>query len=260
MAKLKLITCDLDGTLLLTGAQSLRDHTWELIHELRKKGILFFAASGRQYTNLKRLFWPLDEEIGYLCENGCISFYQGEQLHKENMERCLGQELIGAIQETKGAEVLVSGVMESYVQPKNMDFYYHMRDVVKNDVKLVPDILKTEEEYMKISVYEEGGVTDEKYWKDGFQRRCTVVTGGNEWLDMMPLNVNKGSALLKILDHLGIGQEECMAIGDNDNDLEMLKLAGYPVAVKSGKKEIRSVAKYEIETVEDLLWKIIQGE
>ena len=63
-----------------------------------------------------------------------------------------------------------------------------------------------------------------------------MVTGGNEWLDMMPLNVNKGSALLKILDHLGIGQEECMAIGDNDNDLEMLKLAGYPVAVKSGKK------------------------
>lgn len=260
MAKLKLIACDLDGTLLLNGAQSLRDHTCELIHELRKKGILFFAASGRQYTNLKRLFWPLDEEIGYLCENGCISFYQGEQLYKENMEYSLGQELIRAIQETKGAEVLVSGVMESYVQPKNMDFYYHMRDVVKNDVTIVPDILKTEEEYMKISVYEEGGVTDERYWKEIFRRRCTVVTGGNEWLDMMPLKVNKGSALLKILGQLGIGTEECMAIGDNDNDLEMLQLAGYPVAVKSGKKEIRSVAKYETETVEDLLWKIICGE
>lgn len=250
MVKFKWIACDLDGTLLLDGARSLRDHTCELIHDLRKKGILFFAASGRQYTNLKRLFEPLGEEIEYLCENGCISFYQGKELHKENMECSLGQELIRAIQETKDAEVLVSGVMESYVQPKNMRFYYHMRDVVKNDVTMVPDILKTEEKYMKISVYEEGG----------FQRRCTVVTGGDDWLDMMPLKVNKGSALTKVLDQLGIEPEECMAIGDNENDLEMLKLVGCPVAVKSGKKEIRSVAKYETETEEDLLWKIIHGE
>lgn len=259
MSELKLIACDLDGTLLLNGAQSLKEDTCGLIRELLERGILFFAASGRQYTNLQRLFWPIREEIGYLCENGCVSFYQGRQLHRESMDRALGQELIRAIQQKEGAEVLISGVMESYVQPKNMQYYYHLRDVVKNDVTLVPDILGTKEEYMKISVYEEGGVRDEAYWQESFGSRCTVVTGGNDWLDMMPLHVNKASALARILAELHIAPEECMAIGDNDNDREMLELVGFPAAVRSAKKEIRALAKYETDTVEQLFREILAG-
>ena len=260
MPQLKLIACDLDGTLLLNGAQSLREDTCDLIQGLLDCGILFFAASGRQYTNLQRLFWPVREEIGYLCENGCVSFYQGRQLHKEFMDRELGRELIRAVQEAEGAEVLVSGVMESYVQPKDMRYYYHMRDVVKNDVTLVPDILHTEEEYMKISVYEEGGLKDEAYWQERFGSRCTVVTGGNDWLDMMPLHVNKATALTQILAELGIAPEECMAIGDNDNDREMLQMVGFPVAVRSAKEQIRAMAKYETDTVEQLFRDILSGE
>ncbi len=259
MSELKLIACDLDGTLLLNGAQSLREDTCDLIQGLIDSGILFFAASGRQYTNLQRLFWPVREKIGYLCENGCVSFYQGRQLHKEFMDRELGRELIRAVQETKGAEVLVSGVMESYVQPKDMRYYYHMWDVVKNDVTLVPDILHTEEEYMKVSAYEEGGLKDEAYWQERFGSRCTVVTGGNDWLDMMPLHVNKATALTQILGELGIDPEECMAIGDNDNDREMLEMAGFPVAVKSAKPQIRALARYETDTVEQLFQDILSG-
>lgn len=260
MERVKLIACDLDGTLLLNGAQSLRPDTCGLIESLLGAGILFFAASGRQYTNLQRLFRPVGDQIGYLCENGCVSFYQGRRLHQERMDRGLGRELIRAIQQKDGAEALVSGVMESYVQPKDMSFYYHMRDVVKNDVTLVPDILYTDEEYMKISAYEAGGVKDEAYWKDRFGQRCTVVTGGNDWLDMMPLHVNKATALAHILAHLGISPEACMAIGDNDNDREMLELVSHPVAVKTAKPEIRALARYETDTVEHLFWSIVSGE
>lgn len=259
MSKLRLIACDLDGTLLLNGAQSLRGDTCDLIRELLNRGILFFAASGRQYTNLQRLFWPVRDQIGYLCENGCVSFYQSRQLHRERMDRELGRKLIQAIQQTEGAEALVSGVMECYIQPKDMQFYHHMKDVVKNDVTLVTDILATEEEYMKISVYEKGGIRDEAYWQERFSSRCTVVTGGNDWLDMMPLHVNKASALSQILTQLHIAPEECMAIGDNDNDREMLKLSGFPVAVRSAKEEIRALAKHETDTVEELFQAILSG-
>ncbi len=259
MEKLKLIACDLDGTLLLNNAQSLQPDTCLLIRRLLQKGILFFAASGRQYTNLQRLFAPIRQEIGYLCENGCVSFYQGKQLHKERMEHGLGQDLIKAIQMTDGAEVLVSGVMECYVQPKDMSFYYHMRDIVKNDVTLVPDILNTEEEYMKVSAFEKDGLQNDAYWRERFGSRCTVVTGGSAWLDMMPLHVNKASALARILDTLGISPKECMAIGDNDNDREMLEMVGFPAAVTSAKSHIRALARYETDTVEHLFQNILSG-
>ena len=60
---LKLIASDLDGTLLQNGARTLSDTVIEQIKQLKEMGILFVAASGRQYTNLQRLFAPVCEEM-----------------------------------------------------------------------------------------------------------------------------------------------------------------------------------------------------
>ena len=260
MKRVKLIACDLDGTLLLNGAQQLQPETCDLIHQLHDRGILFFAASGRQYTNLQRLFEPIKDMIGYLCENGCIGFYHGKRLFKEHLDHTLGKEIIRTIQSTDGAEVLLSGEMVSYLQPKDHRFFRHMRDIVRNDVVLVPDILQTEEEYMKISVYEEGGIQHKEKWEERFGDRCTVVTGGNDWLDMMPLHVNKATGLKRVLSLLSISADECMAIGDNDNDQEMMLLSGFPVAVSSAKASIRSIAKMETDTVEHLFERMLSDE
>ena len=56
MNEIKLIACDLDGTLLLHGAQACTRKALELIGELCDRGIYFVPASGRQYPNLRRLF------------------------------------------------------------------------------------------------------------------------------------------------------------------------------------------------------------
>jgi Cof subfamily protein (haloacid dehalogenase superfamily) len=256
--RIRLIASDLDGTLLLNGAQTLQPGTCELIRRLNRKGISFLAASGRQYANLQRLFAPVKDEIGYMCENGCLSFFQGEMIHKETMSRELGQEIMRAIWEREGCEILLSGVNTSYLQPKKMSYYYHMRDVVKNNVTLVPDIFQVQEEYMKISVYEEKGIDGSAgYWKERFGDRLTVVTSGYEWLDMMPKKVNKGLGLKKILEYLGIAPEECMAIGDNYNDMEMLELAGHPVAMKTAVPAVRAVCREETDTVEHLLERLL---
>ena len=49
---IKLIASDLDGTLLY-GRDSVSEEMFELIREMKKRGILFVAASGRQYQSLK---------------------------------------------------------------------------------------------------------------------------------------------------------------------------------------------------------------
>ena len=50
-----------------------------------------------------------------------------------------------------------------------------------------------------------------------------------------------------------------MAIGDNDNDREMLELTGIPAAVKSAKPEIREITAIETDTVEHLFEKILSA-
>lgn len=257
---IRLIACDLDGTLLLNGAQQLQPDTCRLIRRLKEeKNILFCAASGRQYANLRRLFAPVQDEISYLCENGCLCYVNGELIHKEQMDRNLGQELLKAILETDGAEALLSCENTHYIQPKDVRFENYMRNVVRNDITVIPDILNTPEAYLKVSLFEKGGLHDTDKWKERFGRRCTVVTGGSEWLDMMPQGINKASGLQHILSSLGISASECMAIGDNDNDREMLELAGFPAAVRSAKPSIRALAKTETDTVEHLLEQILSG-
>ena len=55
---IKLVASDLDGTLLFKGAQSLPEEIFPLIRQLKELGILFVAASGRQYANMKKMFAP----------------------------------------------------------------------------------------------------------------------------------------------------------------------------------------------------------
>ncbi|MCR5347969.1 MAG: HAD family hydrolase [Fretibacterium sp.] len=259
MPKIKLIASDLDGTMLLNGAQSLQPDAFDYIQRLRQKGILFFAASGRPYGNLQRLFAPVKEQIGYICENGCFSFFHGRMLHRERMDRELGRDIIRAVTQRGDTEAMVAGVMKEYIHPKDMNFYHYLIDVLKYDVEIIPDLLNIEEDYMKIAIYEREGVGDGRYWRDLFRGRCAVVTSGLVWMDTMPLDVNKGSALARVLRELGISPQECMAIGDNENDKEMLELVGYPATVRSAKPDIRAIARTETDTVEHLFQKILES-
>ena len=77
---IKLVASDLDGTLLLNGAQSVEDSMFETIGRLLDRGILFAPASGRQMTSLKRLFAPVAEELVYISENGALVSYKGKTI------------------------------------------------------------------------------------------------------------------------------------------------------------------------------------
>ena len=251
---IKLIASDLDGTLLKNGAQSLEPRTIDVIKRLIEKGIIFVASSGRQYANLRRLFAPICEDIAYICENGCLSFFEDRKIHKETMERELGEEILHAIWEKDTAEILLSGERTSYLQPKKESYLIHIRDVVKNNVTCVDDIFSVEEEYFKISVYEENGIGDSAYyWHQRFDKKATVVTSGNVWLDFMPTGVDKGLAMGKLQRYLGIAPEECMAFGDNYNDLEMLASVKYNFVMNTAPEEIRSTTHYVTSQVEDVL-------
>ena len=258
---IKLIACDLDGTLLLNGAQELRRETPELIKRLRKQGRIFVAASGRQYPNLQRLFAPVKEEIVYIAENGALVIDSGEIIFRHEVDREQGQWILKRIMATEGAEALLSGVHTSYIQPKDQSYARHLKEVVKNNVTVVEDILKTEEPYLKIALYEKTGVQDSiKFWQDKFDGKINVVTSGNVWLDVIPEGVNKGSALDILGKRLGISPPEMMAVGDNYNDREMLEYAGYSVAMKNAQPGIKKMCKYETGLVEDLLEEILEGK
>lgn len=71
-----------------------------------------------------------------------------------------------------------------------------------------------------------------------------IINKEYEYLDISPKGINKNSALKILEDYLKISNNEVMAIGDNLNDLDMIKNSGIGVSVANGYDELKQVAKF----------------
>lgn len=257
---IKLIASDLDGTLLQNDAQQLGDQVVPYIRKLKEMGIIFVAASGRQYANLQRLFEPVKDEIAYICENGALVVYKGQVLYKSVIDKEIGEEILVDIRDREGCEILLSGMNTSYLEPKTNEYAHRMEYIVKNNVTIVKDILNVTEDYLKISVYEREGINNsEEYFRNKWSDKVTVVTSGTAWLDMISLGTNKGNAMKVLQEKFHIQPEETMAFGDNYNDVELLSNAGYSYAMNSGKTDIIKLCKFSADRVEEILEKVVSG-
>ncbi|HEX3076381.1 MAG TPA: HAD family hydrolase [Lachnospiraceae bacterium] len=252
---IRLIASDLDGTLLHNGSQEVSKEMIELIKKLISRGILFVAASGRQYPNLRRLFEPVQNDIAYICENGALVMYKEQVLSKSFIDRSIGLELLDDIRSKDGCEILLSGQATSYLQPKLDSFAYHMEHVVHNNVTVVQDILTVTEPFYKISICEFAGIADHTgpYFIDRWSDKLKATISGHAWLDFTHPDTNKGAALSSLLKKLSILPTEAMAFGDNYNDIEMLSNVTYGYAMDNANEDIKAICSYHTSSVEKTL-------
>lgn len=255
---IKLIASDLDGTLLLHGAQALNPEIYDLIRALKEKGIHFITASGRQIASQRNLFKPIADEISYIAENGAVCIHQNEVLATFAMDTDLAFRIIRSLKEQPDCLAVVSGAKTCYVESGNDEFLYHIRHVLNNDTTAVDDFSEIQEPILKIAYFDRSGTyASADYFKERFQDEIKVVTSGNDWVDFVPFGTNKGTALGIMLEKLGIQPEEMIAFGDQENDLEMLELAGTSYAMATAKPEVKVHATGTTETVEAVLRELL---
>ena len=84
---IKMVASDLDGTLLIGGRQTLPEEIFPLVKELKKMGILFVAASGRQYANMRNLFAPVKDEMAFISENGGLAVQNEKLLYCDSFDK-----------------------------------------------------------------------------------------------------------------------------------------------------------------------------
>ncbi|KAK9208162.1 hypothetical protein WN944_000516 [Citrus x changshan-huyou] len=80
------------------------------------------------------------------------------------------------------------------------------------------------------------------YWSEATKDRANVVQAIPDMLEIVPPGTSKGSGVKMLLDHLGISTKEIMAIGDGENDVEMLELASLGIALSNGSEKAKAVA------------------
>lgn len=260
---IKLIASDLDGTLLQGGAQDLTPRALHLIHNLVEKGIYFVAASGRQYDNQRRVFAPIKDEISYIAENGSICIHKGQVISRSVIAPSLAARILGELKKESHFEVVLSREDSCFIENNDPIFVNHIVNVMKNTTRVVDDISKVDGPILKIAIcnMKDGPHILDKYLKhlqDMFGSEIKVVTSGNIWIDFIAPSTNKGTALSKLMEILKVTPDECIAFGDQYNDVEMLQLAGTSYAMSNAAPGISYYSTYVTDSVEDVLEDVLE--
>ena len=256
----KAIASDIDGTLLQNGSRVLREDIIPAIQDYIERGGVFLPASGRQQRNLRMMFAGVENDISYIAENGCLIYHEGKLIHYETMARDSGVEIARRILSIPGARLAISGVECVYVMRSDPGFFDYIENHVKTKAVYLDDPSDMPEDFFKISAYSKEGVEIfENRLKEAFSKDFNVVTSGLCWTDIMPKQVNKGSALKVFSEKTGIKLEDFVALGDHYNDLEMMEIAGHPACVSNAVDEIKALCEKEMECGADLLLYYLRG-
>lgn len=254
---IKLIASDLDGTLIPEGTQELEPGFMEVLGELLDKGYLFYAASGRQYANMLRIFDRYADRMGFICENGALAMEKGEQKYILEIPWEKARAIAEDILSFPETEICLSGVKACYIRPRTRWFENQIVHVLKNESVIFESLDEIDDRIVKISMYihdfSKNVERIRAFFTEKYGDYGDFTFGGNDWLDMILKNSGKGLALQSILEQKGLTPEEILVFGDNQNDISMLELTPNSYAMAHAKPDVQSHATHTCVSVTETL-------
>ncbi|MEU2052164.1 Cof-type HAD-IIB family hydrolase [Streptomyces bungoensis] len=253
-AGIRLVVTDMDGT-LLDDAKRVPDGLWPTLAELRRRGVLFSPASGRQYATLARQFADVGEGMAFIAENGTYVVRDGVELHSDPMERSVAADVARTVRRlvAGGADVgaVVCGKRAAYVERTDEAFLAEVRRYYVEH-RVVPDVTAVEDEVIKVALFDFGSAEHTTAPAlAAVAATHQVVVSGEHWVDVMNRTANKGTALRGLQRELGITPAETMVFGDYLNDLEMLDAADWSFAMANAHPEVLRRARHQAPSNND---------
>lgn len=240
---IKLIVCDMDGT-LLDDRKELNEEFWELEPKIAGKGIKFAIASGRQYYNLLEKFEQIKDNLIFLADNGSYVVYRDEQVHIDSLNKESAIKFIEIGRKVEEGYVIVSAKNSAYVECTDVRFLNEAGHYFKR-IEIVEDLTKVEDTILKVTICDfKNSETNSYLHFKAFENEYKVAIAGKIWLDISDWGANKGTAIRKIQDKFGIAHEETMVFGDYLNDMEMMSAGKYSYAMKNAHPRILEAAAY----------------
>ncbi len=237
--QVRLIACDMDGTLLRKGGE-ISPGNAAALREAAAAGIRLCVASGRGPFEIDGLMKSVNAPYDIIGLNGALVRTQG----KEDMLRPLAQdELALCIDAAESAGITWLIYTASALRPSRAvdRIWFRPDSVVGRDeaLAMTGEILKF------IGVSYEGDAAALALAKAPLEAAdLAVSTSDPTNFEVNAPGVNKGRALEGLAETLAIGRHEVMAIGDYDNDLAMLTWAGVSVAMGNALPHVAAVARH----------------
>ena len=121
------VVCDLENALIPNGMKEVPEDTIELISELKKNGVNFAVATGRNYDAVRPLFGKVKNDIMYICNDGGVIIYQDRVISKTPIDRLVCLDVASEMEKEHRFKLIYSGERNAVVNTHDMDFVNHLK-------------------------------------------------------------------------------------------------------------------------------------
>lgn len=254
---IKLIATDLDGTFVDDRKQLIAENV-QAFKECAEQGIQIVPTTGRTIVGIPEEIRNLPGVRYVITSNGAtIVDLQSQEI----ISSCLMNagtvlrimELARDSEDDIMYDAYVDGV--GYTKQEFWDNLLHyvpnpaVLDLVRKTRKPVPDsiehIRSLGADIEKINLFfvtEDARVRMRSVLADISEVIVSSSLPNN--LEINAAGADKGGALFRLAKLLGIRQEETMAFGDGENDISMLRMAGFGVAMENAEEHVKAVANH----------------
>lgn len=254
----KIVFSDIDGT-LLNKDRELSETTIREIKKLKNK-VPFILISARMPAAMRHLQEELDiEELPIICYNGGLILNGNEELSSTVIPIEIVEEL-SEINKKTGCHLSLYHMDEWYVPEMDQ---WAKREV--NNTKATPEVKDNFEVIKKwknenkgahkiMAMGEEIHINKIRdYLLKNYSEELHLYRSKDTYLEIANKSISKFSAIeLLLKQHYKYSTSEAIAIGDNYNDVEMLKNIGYGIAVGNARPEAIEAANIVAEnSIED---------
>ncbi|MDU7209532.1 MAG: Cof-type HAD-IIB family hydrolase [Streptococcus sp.] len=237
---IKLVAVDIDGT-LLTNDRKVTPEVFEAVQDAKKQGVKVIIATGRPIPGVQTLLDELNlkESGDYVItfNGGLVQKTNGDILDKSELTRAQLKRLHSTLDPLAlPFDVLSDGIVYSLASQGNQSLYPQANPKLKFVELTSFDDIPENIIYNKVVSVTNPEFLDKQIlqFPKELYNEFEIFKSRDIILEMMPKGVHKAAGLNQLIQHLNLLPENVMAMGDEENDLSMLKWAGLGVAMANG--------------------------
>lgn len=264
LSQVKMVVTDMDGT-LLNSNHEVSERFFELFTELKKRDILFVAASGRQYHSIVDKLHRIQDDIIVIAENGALVKQKQEELLVTPLQRSVQHHLLEKIQDLEGAHAMLCGKYVSYFDGRSARFLEQLKEYYSS-YEILESFEDVSDEILKIAVFHPISAEAHIFPAvQAFEGEIKVKVSGKNWVDLNHAKANKGYALEHVMGRYGLSADNMLVFGDYNNDIEMLSLTKNSFAMQNAHANVLRVANHTTTSnndfgVERVLEKLLEEQ
>lgn len=247
---IQLICIDIDGT-LLNSKKELPEENIRAIRYAIDKGAIVAFATGRSRQGVDYLFESIPCEGNAICLNSGLILYEGEIIYQRAIDESVIEKVINLMEKHQSQLFLtekegnitvgcLSEKLKQEMQQGSLKGNYRFCE----DYKELRQVVSTRK-ILKMAVQDFEAERFEQLYEELCQiKEISVLRSDRYFLDIIPADSGKEKGIEILTEYLGISEENVLSIGDNENDIAMLKQAKFGVAMGNAAPEVKQAADY----------------